>query len=366
MDNKIAILGAGAIGSCIGADLTKSGYQVALIDQWPAHVEAMKTKGLHIQMPEEEVKISVQAFHLCELCGLQPQFDMVFLTAKSNDTGWLVEFIQPYLKAGGVLVSLQNSLNDEVIAPIIGAHRDIASTVELSAELFEPGRVQRNTDRDHTWFALGELDGRVTPRLEEIGRILRHTAKVDITTNIWGTKWSKLVLNSMTSGMCGILHARNWELAQRAELRRICVKLGRESLLVAKALGVTLEPLFGLSAEDLLSSTDELLEKNLFAISSTIGTKARTMILQDHLKGRRSEVDYINGLIVRKGKEAGVPTPVNEIIVSLNHQIERGLLRPDPSNFTLVEKMVSEIRIGSPPLGDRVVMMRKGGLRRDR
>lgn len=343
MSQEIAILGTGAVGSSLGADLIGAGYNVVLIDQWPAHVEAMRSKGLLIQMPNEEVHTSVRAFHLCDLCGTQPMFDIVFCCAKSYDTLWLVEFIKPYLKERGVLVSLQNSLNDEWISPLIGAHRDIASVVELSAELFEPGRVQRNTDHDHTWFALGELDGRITPRVKEIARMLGHTAKVELTTNIWGTKWSKLVLNSMTSGMCGILYARNWELAQRPELRRICVKLGRESLQVATALGYHLEPLFGLSAEDLLASTDEVLEKNIFAISSTIGTKARTMILQDHLKGRRSEVDYTNGLIVRKGKEAGVSTPVNEIVYSLNKQIEQGALKPDPSNLALVEKLVSEV-----------------------
>jgi 2-dehydropantoate 2-reductase len=343
MSQEIAILGTGAVGSSLGADLAKAGYKVMLIDQWPAHVEAMKTNGLHIKMPSEEVHTPVKALHLCELCGLQPQFDIVFLAAKSYDTQWLVEFIKPYLKSSGVLVSLQNSLNDEWISPVIGFHRDVASVVELSAELFEPGRVQRNMDRACTWFALGELDGRITPRVKEIARILSHTAKVDITTNIWGAKWSKLVLNSMTSGMCGILYARNWELAQRPELRRICIKLGRESLQVATTLGYSLEPLFGLSAEDLLASTDEVLEKNLFTISSNIGTKARTMILQDHLKGRRSEVDYTNGLIVKKGKEAGVPTPVNEIIVSLNKQIEQGVLKPDPSNFTLMEQLVAKV-----------------------
>jgi 2-dehydropantoate 2-reductase len=343
MKQEIAILGVGAIGSSLGADLTKAGYPVMLIDQWPAHVEAMKTNGLTIRMPKEEVHTAVQALHLCELCERQPLFDLVFLTAKSNDTHWLVEFIKPYLKPSGVLVSLQNSLNDEWIGPAIGFHRDIASVVELSAELFEPGRVKRNTDRAHTWFSVGELHGRITPRLKEIAAILGHTAKADMTTNIWGAKWSKLVLNSMTSGMCGILHARNWELAQKPELRRICIKLVRESLQVATTLGVSMEPLFGLSAEDLLASTDEVLEKNLFTISSNIGTEARTMILQDHLKGRRSEVEYTNGLIVRKGKEAGVPTPVNEIVLTINKQIERGDLKPDPANFALLERMVADV-----------------------
>jgi len=165
MDKKIAILGTGAIGSSVGADFTKAGYDVVLIDQWPAHVEAMKSKGLHIKMADEELHVRVRAFHLCELCSTQPRFDIVFLAAKSYDTLWMTQFIKPYLKEDGVLVSLQNSINDEWIPPIIGYQRDIGSVLELSGEIFEPGQVKRNTNHQKTWFAVGELHGRMTPRL---------------------------------------------------------------------------------------------------------------------------------------------------------------------------------------------------------
>jgi 2-dehydropantoate 2-reductase len=90
MDKQIAVLGTGGIGSCIGADLTRAGHNVLLIDQWPAHVEAMKTQGLHVTMRGEESCVPVQAVHLCELAGLKPQFDIVFLTVKSYDTCWMV------------------------------------------------------------------------------------------------------------------------------------------------------------------------------------------------------------------------------------------------------------------------------------
>ena len=113
-------------------------------------------------MPDKELHTQVQAVHLCEMRTVKGQFDIVFLTAKSYDTFWMVHFIAPYLKRDGVLVSIQNSLNDEWIAPIIGYERDVASVVELSAKLFDPGRVKRNTSLAKTWFALGELHGRVT------------------------------------------------------------------------------------------------------------------------------------------------------------------------------------------------------------
>ena len=179
MGMSIAILATGAIGSSVGADLTKAGYDVLLIDQWPAHVEAMKANGLRVTMPDEELHTPVQAFHLCEVCTLNQQFDTVFLTAKSYDSCWMAQFIKPYLRPEGILVSLQNSLNDEWIAPIIDISRDIGCVVELSAEIFAPGLVKRNTTHTGTWFGLGELHGRVTPRLEALAKILNEAGKTD-------------------------------------------------------------------------------------------------------------------------------------------------------------------------------------------
>lgn len=341
MNKAIAVLGTGVIGSSIGADLARAGYNVLMIDQWPAHVEAMKAHGLHIMMPAEELHTPVQAIHLCELCLMPRPFDIVLLTAKSYDTCWMVQLIKPYLKQDGMLVSLQNSLNDEWIAPMIGYERDIASVVELSGELFEPGWVKRNTDHAHTWFALGELHGRITPRLQEMAWILNAAGVTEISSNIWGAKWSKLVVNSMSQGICGILGTYNWELVQQPEAFRCCIQLGKEGLQIGTALGYSMEPLFGMTREDFLGLADEVLEKNLMTLFSNIGKKSRCAVLQDHLKGRRSEVDFLNGLIVRKGKEAGIPTPWNEAVTTLTKQIEEGILKPDLANLTLLKKLVT-------------------------
>jgi 2-dehydropantoate 2-reductase len=253
----------------------------------------------------------------------------------------MVEFIKPYLKPDGMLVSLQNSLNDEWIAPIIGFERDIGSVVELSAKMFEPGLVQRNTDHSHTWFALGELHGRVTPRIEEVAGILGAVGKTEVTTNIWGAKWTKLVVNCMFMAICGILGIFDWEVTRNPQILDLCIRLGKESMQVGTTLGFRLEPIFGLSAEDFLGSTDEVLKKNLMALISHIGKESLNCILQDHMKGRRSEVNLLNGLVVRKGKEAKVPTPLNEAIASLDKQVEQGALKPDLSNLPMLEELIS-------------------------
>ena len=116
MSKEIAVLGAGAIGSSVSADLTKAGYDVTVIDQWPAQVEALKSSGLRIQMPDGEVRVPIRALHLCDLSSANLEFDFVFLTVKSNDDRWMAEFIKPYLKPNGVITCIQNGMNDDSIA----------------------------------------------------------------------------------------------------------------------------------------------------------------------------------------------------------------------------------------------------------
>ena len=338
MDKQIVVLGTGGIGSCIGADLTKAGHHVLLIDQWPAHVEAMKEQGLHVTMRGEEWQVPVQAAHLCELATLKQQFDIVFLTVKSYDTSWMVEFIKPYLKSDGFIVSTQNSLNDEWVAPLIGYGRDIGCAFELSAEVFQPGVVKRNTDYTTTRFVLGELHGRITPRLQETAEILSAVGHIELSTNIWGAKWSKLILNCMTMSLCTISGLRSWELLQNPKYVAYAVQLGRETVNVGTALGYVLEPLGGLlQAKDFSCPSDEELQTMILNLSSDVGKGARTAMLQDQTKGRRTEVDYLNGLVARKGREANVPTPLNDNVTALVKQIEQGHLQPNIANLKMLE-----------------------------
>lgn len=340
MGKKILVLATGAIGSSIGADLTRVGEDVLLADQWPAHVEAMKTRGLRIVAAGTEAAIPVRAVHLCEICSLERRFDIVLLTAKSYDSIWLAHFIKPYLKPDGYIVSIQNSLNDEQIAPIVGPERDIGCVVELSAEIFEPGLVKRNTDRTRTWFALGELHGRLTPRIEELTQLLSASGKAEMTPNIWGAKWSKLTVNCMTQAAIGILGIQEWEAAEIPAIFDLCIRLGRECLRVGATMGYTMEPIFGLSAREFLGSSDDTLKKILMTLLSHIGREARNSMLQDHLKGRKSEADQLNGLVVKKGREAGIATPLNEAVVSFTRQIELGTLKPSRRNLTMLEKLI--------------------------
>ena len=102
-----------------------------------------------------------------------------------------------------------------------------------------------------------------------------------------------------------------------------------------------MEPIFGLQAEDFLDSPDEVLKKHLTTLLSHVGKTARNSLLQDHGRGRRSEVDFLNGLIVKKGREANIPTPLNEAVASLTQQVEKKALNPGGSNFGMLEKLIA-------------------------
>jgi len=340
---KIAVLGCGAIGSSVGADLTDAGFDVTLIDQWPPHVEKMKSEGLHIKMPDLDLQIPVKAFHLHEIYSLQPKFDLILLASKSYDSVWLTHFIKPYLKPTGVLVGLQNSMNDEHIAPIIGFQNEIGCVIELSAELVEPGYVVRNTTRTTTWFSPGELHGLLTPRLKALEDLFQHCATTKMTSNIWGAKWSKLISNTMTQGPIGMLGIRSYEAGQLPGFFELAFELGKETYEVGRALGMEIEPIFGLTQEDFLGTSDDVINKLLHTLLKHLGKNSRNAVVQDHAKGRKTEVAYLNGLVVKKGELVGIPTPYNKAVTVINQQIEQGLISTSPENLERIKPIITQI-----------------------
>jgi len=343
MNRKIAVLGAGAIGSSVGADLTKAGLDVTIIDQWPAHVEAMKENGLDITMPGEHLQIPVKAWHLCELAEHVPAFDVVFLAVKSYDTCWMARLIEPYLKENGVFIGLQNGMNNETISGVVGVERTIGAVVELSAEIFTPGIVKRDTTRPGTWFGLGELDGAITPRLEMVKEIMENAAAITLTENVEGAKWTKLICNTMTMGPIGLTGLKNWDARELPGMFDMAVALGRESMAVGKALGYELQPVFGMSAEEFSGASDEILIKAMETLMNHVGKEGVTAPIHDHIKGRKSEMSLINGLVARKGEEFDIPVTCNAAVTEIDRRLNEGEIEMDPSNFGLLKSMVDSI-----------------------
>ncbi len=334
---KIGIVGTGANGSCIAADLTQAGLDVSLIDQWPEHVETMRKSGLTIVMPEETINTKVKAYHLCDVCTFNEKFDVIFIVVKAYDTKWVSTLIEPYLKDDGLMIGLQNCMTAEIINEVVGAKRNLAAVVELSSEIFKPGQVKRNTPPSGSWFGVGSLTADMDNRIPEILELLKYSGKVAHTENILSAKWMKLIVNAMTMGPRSILGLRAVEAMNVDGMRELALKIGEEALLVGQKIGFRPEPIFGLKQKD-IEQSNRLLELLLDKIINDVGPHARDAVLQDHLKGRLSEVDLINGLIWEEGKKHGIDCMYNKRVCEITEKIQKKLISPSPMNS---EELVS-------------------------
>ena len=339
-DRKIAVLGTGANGSCTAADLTRTGHDVTLFDQWPEHVEVMRERGLTINMPEEHIEVTVNAHNLCDLASRNETFDYVFLMPKAYDTKWMAHLIEPYLTDDGIMVGIQNAMTAGDIEDIVGPSRTLGCVVELSSEIFTPGVVQRNTPPSKTWFGLGALTPVMEARIGEVKGLLNHVGVVSQTDDIIAAKWMKLIVNAMCLGPLAMLGLTLSDAMKVPGMREFVLRAGSEALAVGQARGYKIQPIFGLGEED-IKDTNRLLETLFDKLAADIGPRARDCVLQDHLKGRLSEVDLINGLVAEEAAARGGGAPVNAVVTSITRRIQAGDLTPNPDNLALALQELS-------------------------
>jgi 2-dehydropantoate 2-reductase len=288
---KIAILGSGANGASIGADLAEAGLDVTLIDQWPAHVEAMRARGVRIEMPERTLEVAVDARHLCEVAELREPFDLVLVLVKAYDTRWACELIRPWVAADGLVAGVQNGMTAATIADVVGPERAIGCVIEISSEMTEPGIVHRHSGPSASYFAVGALDPAAAGREAEVAAVLAHSADtVDAlgSGKIEAAKWMKLVSNSTTLVGSAILGLPIAASAKLEPMRGLMLAAGREALAAGAARGYPHLPIFGLDAAAMEAAEDlpELLLDTLverFVLPATTST-----VLHDWRKGRRS------------------------------------------------------------------------------
>ncbi len=334
MIKRIAVLGSGAIGSVVGGLLTKAGHDVTLVDQWPEHVQAMKTIGLRLSGTCGEHVVPVRALHLHELQSVDAPFDAIFLAVKSYDTEWAAQLASQYLALpAGVVVDFQNGINDERVAAIVGRERTLGCVIAISAGMYDGGHAIR-TDTGQVGFYIGELDGRDTSRAQELARVLSAVALTKVTTNLWGQRWSKLAVNCMGNALAGLSGLGSAELRLEPGPRRVSIQIGAEVVRVGRAHGATIEPLIGgIDAQRVVDAAEDrgLAEvEELLAAEAKRRTGGRPSLLQDVMKRRRTEVDFLNGYVSSEGRNKGVPTPFNDAVVAAVHAHPVGQLAPNP------------------------------------
>ena len=201
---KMAIIGAGAIGSVLGGYLGKAGEDITLIDtSWREHIETIREHGLKISGSRGEFVVKVPALFIDELEQLDGKIDILFISVKSYDTVKVLQRIKPYLAENPWVVSCQNGINEDEIGTVVGRENTIGCVVTFNATLWEP-RHATETPVSDIGFTIGELDGQITPRIEELAKILGLCYQTKISTDIWKPLWTKLADNSMTLPLAAI------------------------------------------------------------------------------------------------------------------------------------------------------------------
>ncbi|MGH7057370.1 MAG: ketopantoate reductase family protein, partial [Acetobacteraceae bacterium] len=271
--------------------------------------------------------------------------DIAFICVKSYDSEWAAMLIRQYLASAAVVVSLQNCINEERIAGVVGWGRTMGCIASaISVDLYAAGKIRRTVPMGgaaHTVFRLGEVHGRITARAEEIAAMLASVDSTKATTNLWGERWSKLCLNGMRNGLSAATGLAGNEVDRDQKLRRFSIHLGGEGVRVGQALGYVLEKIGPLEPE-LLARADEGDRSALDEVEAVLLARAssnarselqRPSMGQDMLKARRTEIDFMNGFIVEKAAEAGLTAPAHKLLTETVRRVERGELAAAAQNF---------------------------------
>ncbi|HET7154682.1 MAG TPA: 2-dehydropantoate 2-reductase N-terminal domain-containing protein, partial [Hyphomicrobiaceae bacterium] len=257
MGRKIAIVGAGAVGGYAGAHMVQAGEDVTFIDPWPEHVEHMRKHGLRVTHARDvaEFLVPVRALHLTDVQQLAKEtpIDIAFVCMKAYDTAWATMMIKQYLAPDAYVVSLQNCMNEETIAGVVGWGKTLGCIASsITVNLPEPGHIHRGAGKGgaaHTVFRTGEVHGRITERAEEVRRLVGYADSAKVTENLWGERWSKLVANVMGNGLSACTGLPGAQIVQTEPLRRFATRLGSEAIRVGQALGYSLEEILHLPPE---------------------------------------------------------------------------------------------------------------------
>lgn len=339
MSERIAFVGAGAVGGYVGGHMARAGHDVMLIDPWYEHIAAIKERGLQLSGTQGEHLVKVRALHVCDAqCLAATPVDIAFICMKLYDTAWATSLIVPYLASGGIVVTMQNGLVEEEVARIAGWGRTlgaIASTI--SVEAIAPGQIKRTQmpgGDAYTVFRVGEMSGRITSRAQRVADLLKAVDSAKVTDNLWGERWSKLTANTMTTGLSALAGFDLNEVVADETARRAQIRLAAEAIRIGESRGFRLEAIRGLAAELWIAAAGgdakalAQVEQRMLEGLKRRPEGGRSGTAQDLAKGRRTEIDFMNGYVAEQGLACGMPAPTHARVSALVQRIERGELNP--------------------------------------
>lgn len=353
---RAIVFGAGGVGGVIAGYLARAGRDVVVVDPWYQHVEVIRAQGLRVQAIEEEFTTRVDVRHVDELSGLG-RADIVVVAMKSYDTYWVSAALARHIATDGCAVSAQNGINEPILETVFGPERTVGCVVAMAVELVDRGHVKRTSGEEWGTLTFGELHGGAGDRVDRLVEFFEPMGGVAASDSIESEMWGKLGLNVMSNALGGVTGFTTTHLWADPEVVAIGVALGHETAKVARAIGVRPSPALKTITHEVLEGATsvktaawaEVRDRMFEAAATRTGARENTpSLLQDVRKGRRTEIDHLNGLVLAEAKRHGVAAPMNAAIVEVVHEIDRGERRPTKANLAPLLSVLEREYEGGP------------------
>lgn len=329
--SKIVVVGCGAIGSTILGYMTRGDRDILGVDRWSEHIWQSQDHGFHVESVSERFDVRPRIGHLDD--APPGEFDIAVVAVKGYDSTWAAPFAASRLRKGGILISAQNGLHERAMIEQFGS-QVVGCVVPMAVELFHPGKPRRTSGDEWTSLIFGELaPGRSRERPDELAELFSPLGPTEATDDIWAELWGKFTLNVMSNAVGGLADLTTLHLWTEPRSVDCIIALGHEVAKVAAAEGQQPTPVLkSISQEMLLEARNSSCTAwhEVSEILHTLGESragAREnlpSLLQDLRKNRRTEIDYLNGVVVAKARDHDIAVPVNDAVVDMVHDIERG------------------------------------------
>jgi 2-dehydropantoate 2-reductase len=298
---RVAVLGAGAVGCYFGGMLARAGHRVTLIGR-PVHVDAFRRSGLHFEGPGFDERVAVEA---STEAGAVRGAQLVLFCVKSTDTEKAAAQIAPHLDADAIVVNLQNGVDNTERIQAKVLQSVVPAVVYVATEMKGPGHLKHHGRGD---LVIGSPDGRISSEilLQLKVQFEKASIPVQISDNVAGELWAKLVVNCAYNAISALTQLPYGKMIAGSGVRELMRDVVDEVLAVARASGVRMAP-------DMLDRT--------YAIAAAMPTQLSSTA-QDLARGKPTEIDHLNGFVMRRGAALGVPTPANRALHALVKLLE--------------------------------------------
>lgn len=319
---KTLIAGIGALGGTLATRALAAGMPVSLATRSAESAKALRASGLRLSGVGGPA--SAHTPNVAAASEVRETFELIVLATKAQDALGAAPFLATLLVPGGTLLCIQNGGVSQLLAEKLGCDVLLGGLSNLGATLLEPGVYEQ---RNAGHLLIGEIGGGVTERAARVAQFLSGAIETRTTANLRGAVWSKLLVNCSVTTLGAVAGQTMRQYVASKAGRALFRRAYDEALAVARASGaepqkMIVDPVPPRGADD--AWLDQLL--------AAYGDLKPSM-LQDFERGRRTEIDFINGYVAALGRKLGVPVATNEAITGLVHRIEQGQARPHPDRL---------------------------------